>query len=100
MLYSKVNDKAGHFLQSGCQIEDMLLSAQHKMGQKKNSINRLRRVRREDAKMERQVNPPIRQIPVRSGFAGSRKAPQSVVTLRNRATTIATISAHLGFRIR
>ena len=56
--------------------------------------------RREDAKMEKQVNPPIRQIPVRSGFAGSRKAPQSVVTLRNRAATIATISAHLGFRIR
>jgi hypothetical protein len=50
--------------------------------------------------MEKQVNPPIRQIPVRSGFAGSRKAPQSVVTLRNRAATIATISAHLGFRIR
>jgi hypothetical protein len=57
-------------------------------------------IRREDAKMEKQVNPPIRQIPVRSGFAGSRKAPQSVVTLRNRAATIATISAHLGFRIR
>jgi len=57
--------------------------------------------RREDAKMEKQVNPPIRQIPERSGFAGSRKAPQYVLTLRrNRAATIATISAHLGFRIR
>ena len=31
--------------------------------------------------MERQVNPPIHQIPVRSGFSGSRKAPQYVVTL-------------------
>jgi hypothetical protein len=44
--------------------------------------------------------PAIRQIPVRSGFSGSRKAPQYVVTLRNRVATIAAISAHLGFKIR
>jgi hypothetical protein len=42
--------------------------------------------------MEKQVNPPIRQIPVRSGFDGSRKAPQYVVTLRNRATSAQIIA--------